>query len=123
MDRLFKEVLIHHEKFDKINVQLAFLNYLSCGLCIVERDKNLTIKYANQIFYSLLGKSLNQEDLLCFSNIILEKEFIEIIKEVQYQIKQEQTHIHFKIKVQHSPKAKWLLFECYNQPLMMEQMV
>ena len=70
-----------------------------------------------------MGKSLNQEDLLCFSNIILEKEFIEIIKEVQYQIKQEQTHIHFKIKVQHSPKAKWLLFECYNQPLMMEQMV
>ena len=39
MNRLFKEVLIHHEKFDKINVQLAFLIIYHVGYVLSKETK------------------------------------------------------------------------------------
>lgn len=102
------------------------LDTVSCGICQVLLDDDLTILYANQSYYKIYGYSLQSARELGFTNakFILPKRDYPIIKEkVIRHIKKGDREFQLEYRGVHSSgKLMWLLVHCSYDPEQSDRM-
>lgn len=97
------------------------LDLVPCGICQVALDEDLTILYANRLYYDIYGYTAENASEKGFKNarfILPESEYQGIYQAVMGHVEQEDRNFQLEYRGVHSSgKLLWLLVQCSYDPL------